>query len=49
MVDSNSPEFKVGKKIGQLFMTYIGIKLIIKGGKLVLKNAKALIFPASPI
>ena len=38
MVDTNSPEFQIGKKIGHALMTYIGIRLIIKGTKIVLKS-----------
>lgn len=43
MVDPKSPAFKIGKKIGQVFMTYIGIRLIIKGTKLTIKSLRALI------
>ena len=35
MVDTNSPEYQIGKKIGHVFMTYVGIRLIIKGTKII--------------
>ena len=31
MSDSNSPEYQIGNKIGHVFMTYINVRLIIKG------------------
>lgn len=39
MIDPNpnSAEFKIGEKIGYALMTYIGVRLIIKGVKMVLK------------
>lgn len=40
MVDTNSPEYQVDKKIGYLFMTYIGIRLIIKGTKIIIKYGR---------
>lgn len=49
MVDSNSPEFEIGRKIGYCIMTYVGVKLIIKGGKLLIKGAKGLGVVPSPI
>ena len=45
MVDPNSPEFQIGKKIGHAVMTYIGIRLILKGVKIVLKSGRVLISP----
>ena len=47
MVDTNSPEFILGKKIGHVLMTYIGVCMIIKGTKLVLKLGRALIITSS--
>ena len=43
MVDQNSPEYQIGKKIGHVFMTYIGIRLIIKGTKIILKSGRVLL------
>lgn len=43
MVDPNSPEFQIGKKIGYVLMTYVGVRLVIKGTKIILKSCKALI------
>lgn len=40
MVDTNSPEFVIGKKIGHLLMTYIGVRMIIKGTKIILLKIK---------
>ena len=48
MVDTNSPEFALGKKLGHLVMTYIGIRMIIKGTKIVLKSSRVLLL-ISPI
>ena len=47
MVDPNSPEFQIGKKIGCAFMTYIGIRIMIKGGKITIKSLRALL--SSPV
>jgi len=49
MVDSNSPEFQIGKKIGYILMTYIGVRLVIKGTKIILKSCKALINTPAPV
>ena len=49
MVDTNSPEYRIGKKIGHVFMTYIGIRLIIKGTKIVLKSGRVLLNCPVPI
>lgn len=43
MVDTNSPEYQIGKKIGHVFMTYIGIRLIIKGTKIIIKSGRVLL------
>ena len=43
MIDTNSPGFKAGEKIGYLLMTYVGIRLIVKGTKIVLKSGRAFI------
>ena len=43
MVDTNSPEYQVGKKIGQAVMIYIGIRLVMKGTRMILKSAKYLL------
>jgi len=43
MVDTNSPEFQLGKKFGHLLMTYVGIRIVIKGTKLVIKHGSALL------
>ena len=43
MVDSSSPEFGLGKKLGYLLMTYIGVRLIIKGTKIIIKSGRALL------
>ena len=45
MVDTNSPEFYIGKKIGYALMTYVIVRLIIKGVKIVLKSGRVLISP----
>jgi hypothetical protein len=42
MVDPNSAEFQIGKKIGYALMTYIGIRLIIKGTKIIIKSGRVL-------
>lgn len=42
MVDTNSPEYQIGKKIGYVFMTYIVIRLIIKGTKIIIKSVRVL-------
>ena len=41
--DTNSPEFQVAKKIGYLFMTYICIRIIIKGTKIIIKSGRVLL------
>ena len=43
MVDVNSPEYQIEKKIGYVFMTYIGIRLIIKGTRIVIKSGRVLL------
>ena len=48
MVDTNSPAFQIGKKIGHGIMTYIGIRLIIKGTKIILKSGKILLNCPTP-
>ena len=42
-VKTNSPEYQVAKKIGYLFVTYIGIRLIIKGTKIIIKSGRVLL------
>ena len=49
MIDTNSPEFQIGKKIGHAFMTYIGIRLIIKGTKITIKSLRVLLNSPMPI
>ncbi len=49
MVDTNSPEYQIGKKIGHVFMTYIGIRLIMKGAKIVIKSGRVLLNLNSPM
>jgi hypothetical protein len=49
MVDTNSPEYQIGKKIGHVFMTYIGIRLIIKGTKMVINFGRVLLNSPMPI
>ena len=36
-IDSNSREFEIGKKIGHLVMSYIIVRLVIKGTKTIFK------------
>lgn len=48
MVDQNSPEYQTGKKIGYAFMTYIGIRFIIKGTKITIKSLRALLKSPMP-
>ena len=43
MVDTNSPEYQIAKKIGHVFMTYIGIRLIIKGTKIIINSGRGLL------
>lgn len=45
MVDPNSREFIIGKKIGHIIMTYVGIRLIIKGFYMVCHNGKLVFLP----
>ena len=45
MVDTNSPEFLIRKKIGHAVITYIVVRLILKGVKIVLKSGRVLISP----
>jgi hypothetical protein len=42
MVDTNSPEY-------QIFMTYIGVSLIIKGTKMVINCGRVLLNSPMPI
>ena len=42
-IDTNSREFQIGKKIGHVFMTYIAIRLIIKGTKIIIKYGRVLL------
>lgn len=49
MVDSNSPEFQLGRKIGYIVMTYVGVRLVIKGTKIILKSCHALINSPAPV
>ena len=49
MIDSNSPEFQLGRKIGYVLMTYVGVRLIIKGTKIILKSCRALINTPAPV
>ena len=37
MVDTNSPEYQLEKKIGYVFIIYINIRFIIKGTKIIFK------------
>lgn len=48
MVDTNSPEFQIGKKIGYAFGTYIGIRLIIKGTKIIIKSGRVILNSPMP-
>ena len=48
MVDTNSPEFQIGKKIGYVLMTYIGVRLIIKGTKIIIKSGRLLLNSPMP-
>ena len=48
MIDTNSPEFELEKKIGHLLVTYIGVRLIIKGTKFVIKSGRVLITSPRP-
>ena len=49
MVDTNSPEYQIRKKIGHVLMTYIGIRLIIKGTKIILKSVRVIINSPTPM
>ena len=49
MVDTNSPEFQIGKKIGHLFMSYIGIRFILKSVKILIKSGRALSKSTAPM
>ena len=46
MVDKNSPEFQIGKKIGQALAAYIGVRMLINGTKMILKSVRALLITA---
>lgn len=48
MVDPNSSEYKIGKKIGNIFMIYIGIRLIIKGTKIIIKSGRVMLNSPMP-
>ena len=43
MVDTNSPAFQIGKKIGYAFITYVGVSLVIKATKIIIKSGYALL------
>jgi len=47
MIDPNSAEYQIGKKIGHALMTYVVIRLVIKGTKMILKHGR-IIFVSSP-
>lgn len=49
MVNTNSPKFQIGKKIGHALVAYICIRLIIKGTKIVLKFGRVLLNSPKPI
>ena len=49
MVDPKSPEFEIGRKIGYILMTYVGVRLVIKGTKIILKSCRALINTPAPV
>jgi len=42
-INTNSPAFKIGEKIGYVCMTYIVIRLIIKGTKIIIKSGRVLL------
>ena len=44
-----SPEFQIGKKIGYVVMTYIGVRLVIKGTKIIIKSCRALVNTPTPV
>ncbi len=39
MIDSSSPEFKLGEKIGYHLGTYLKVHLILKSAQFVLKHS----------
>lgn len=43
MVDTDSPKFVLGKKIGYSLVTYIAVCLVIKGTKIIMKSGRALL------
>jgi hypothetical protein len=49
MVDTNSRAFQIGKKIGYGLMTYIGIRFIIKGTKIIIKSGRVLLNSPMPM
>lgn len=50
MVNSDSPAFKLGEKIGHAIVAYIGVHLVIKGIKVIIKSSKALLInPPGPM
>ena len=48
MIDTNSPEYKIGKKIGHAIMTYIVVRLVIKGAKIIIKSGRVLLDSSMP-
>ena len=47
MIDPNFTEYQIGKKIGHALMTYVVIRLVIKGTKMIFKHGRIL-FASSP-
>ena len=43
MIEPNSTSFKIGKKLGYAFVTYVGIRITIKSVKFTLKYASKLL------
>jgi len=48
VIDTNSLEFLIGKRIGSLLMSYLIVRLVIKGRKLILKWGQAFLI-VSPV